>query len=120
VEDLSLPIEIRMCPIVREPDGLALSSRNRYLSPAERLQATGLSRALAAGQRLISAGQRSGPAVRDAMREVLHEAGISRIDYVAVVDPRTLAELAIVGEQAALLIAAFVGETRLIDNCLIG
>lgn len=118
--DLNVPIEIRVCPVVREPDGLAMSSRNRYLSPAERLQAVAISQSLSAGRQLIERGERSAAVVRDQMRQVLITAGIERMDYVAVVDAESLAEVNIISSRVALLIAAFVGQTRLIDNCLVG
>lgn len=119
VHDLDVPIEIRRCPIVREPDGLAMSSRNRYLSTEERRQATAIARSLRAGQQLIHGGETHGPLIVAAMRAVLTEAGIDRVDYLTVADPETLSELTTVDGQAVLLAAARVGQTRLIDNCLI-
>ncbi len=119
VADLDVPIEIRRCPIVREPDGLALSSRNRFLSTEDRRQAMAISRCLRAGRQLIQGGERHSPLIRDAMRMVLTDAGITRIDYVAIADPDTLIEMAQVDGRAVLLVAAQVGSTRLIDNCLI-
>jgi pantoate--beta-alanine ligase len=118
--DLDLPIEIVCCPIVREADGLAMSSRNRYLSPAERQQALALSRSLAEAERLLAAGERDGGTIREAMRKILTAAGIERIDYVAICDPDTLAEKPRIDGPAVALIAAFVGGTRLIDNALLG
>jgi pantoate--beta-alanine ligase len=118
-EDLAVPIEIVSCPTVREPDGLALSSRNRYLSLAERQQALALSRALDKAVQLVAAGQRdSGPIIAE-MRSVLTAAGINRIDYVALANPETLAELQRIEGPAVALIAAYVGATRLIDNRLL-
>jgi len=119
VVDLGLPIEIVACPTVREPDGLAMSSRNRYLSPAQRQQAVALSRALAKAAELVQSGQRGGDAIRQAMRNTLAAAGIEKIDYVAVADRETLAALPEVAGPAVALIAAFVGDTRLIDNRLL-
>jgi pantoate--beta-alanine ligase len=116
VEDLALPIEIVACPIVREPDGLAMSSRNRYLSPAERQQALALSQALNRAERLVADGQYDAASIVAAMRRVLAEAGLSRIDYVAIADPESLAERQSVDRPSVALIAAFVGDTRLIDN----
>ena len=117
--DLNLPIEIVPCPTVREPDGLALSSRNRYLSPAERQQALALSRALERAEQLVAGGERDGKAIQSAMRGVLTAAGIERIDYVAIADPETLAEKQTLDGPAIALIAAFVGATRLIDNRMV-
>ena len=118
-EDLALPVEVVGCPIVREPDGLAFSSRNVRLSRAERAAATVLSRALAAGRAALAGGERSSVAVRAAMRAVVETEPLVDLDYAAVVDARTLADPAHVGDLAGvrLLIAARVGPVRLIDNC---
>ncbi len=118
VEDLGFPITIRICPIIRERDGLAMSSRNRYLSPEERGQALAISRALDTGRLLVEAGERDVDRLRNTLRSVLGHAGISQIDYVQVVHPETLDELDQIGDAAIALIAAHVGKTRLIDNCL--
>jgi pantoate--beta-alanine ligase len=120
VADLDLPLAIRVCPIVRESDGLAMSSRNRYLVAADRVRATAIARALRAGRGLILDGERQATRVRDEMKAVLAAAGLDRVDYVAVADPNTLAELDELSGPVVLLIAARVGETRLIDNCLVG
>lgn len=120
VEDLNLPIEIFTCPIVREPDGLAMSSRNRYLSPAERSQALALSRALDAAEKLFAAGERESRVVIDRMENTLVEAGIERVDYVALADPETLIATQTIDGPTVALIAAFVGTTRLIDNRVLG
>jgi pantoate--beta-alanine ligase len=120
VEDLAVPIEIVACPTVREPDGLAMSSRNRYLSAAEREQALGLSRALARANQMVGSGERDAARVTTEMRNVLTAAGITRIDYVALADPETLAEKKSVDGPTVALIAAFVGKTRLIDNRMLG
>ena len=119
VEDLGLPIEIVSCPIVREPDGLAMSSRNRYLSSAERQQALALSRALSRAEEMAAAGEQCSSRITAAMRGVLASAGIERIDYVALANPQTLAELPQLDGPAITLIAAHVGHTRLIDNRLL-
>lgn len=119
VEDLLVPIEIRVCPIVREPDGLAMSSRNAYLSPSERQQAVAVARCVALGETLIQAGERDPAKVMSQMRIVLAEAGIDRVDYVAVADPRTLAEPVTITGQVVVLAAAWVGKTRLIDNRIV-
>jgi pantoate--beta-alanine ligase len=118
-DDLSLPVEIVGCPIVREPDGLALSSRNVRLSETERAAATVLSRALAAGRAAVEAGERSGAALAQAMRDVVAtEAGLVHLDYAAAVDAVTLLEASHIGDPTTvrLLIAAKVGAVRLIDN----
>jgi pantoate--beta-alanine ligase len=116
VQDLALPIEIVACPIVRESDGLAMSSRNRYLSPAERTQALALSRALDRAAQLVATGERDAAAIVSQMQQVLAAAGITQIDYVIVADPETLIEKQVLDGPSVALIAAFVGRTRLIDN----
>jgi len=115
-EDLNLPVEIVTCPIVREPDGLAMSSRNRYLSPGERGQGLALSRALKEADRLVRAGERSARAIEAVMRNILADSGIDRIDYATVADAETLSEIARIDGRAVALIACYVGATRLIDN----
>ncbi len=115
-DDLDLPIRVEACPTLREPDGLAMSSRNRYLSPAERQQAGAIWRSLLHAAHLAAQGERNAAAIRQQMREVLARAGITRIDYVALVDPLTLAEVEDVRADTVALVAAYVGGTRLIDN----
>ena len=116
VADLNLPVEIVGCPIVREQDGLALSSRNVYLTPEQRPQATALYRALQEGRRLAAAGERDTSQLRTAMEAILAAAPGVTADYVAVVDPATLEPLdRLVGPRRAL-VAARLGEVRLIDN----
>ncbi|MEX2173170.1 MAG: pantoate--beta-alanine ligase, partial [Pirellulaceae bacterium] len=118
-EDLNVPLEIRVCPTVREADGLAMSSRNRYLSPPERRQALALSQALAEAERLVAAGERNPDKMLAAMRNKLTSAGIERIDYVALADTETLQEKTEVAGPTVALIACHVGATRLIDNRLL-
>jgi pantoate--beta-alanine ligase len=120
VEDLDVPIRIEICPTVRETDGLAMSSRNRYLSPAERQQALAVSRSLGRVTALFRDGQRDAAALRAAMEQVLVEAHITRIDYAAIVDPRKLTDVTRADHESMALIAAFAGSTRLIDNCRLG
>ena len=121
--ELSLPVEVVGCPIVREPDGLALSSRNVRLSQAERQAATVLARALAAGRAALAGGERSGAAVSRAMRDVVSAEALVALDYAVLVESDTLTEVRTVADHAAadhdrlrLLIAAQVGPVRLIDN----
>jgi len=116
--DLDLPIEIVGCPIVREPDGLALSSRNRYLDVAARRQATCLHRALQDGRRLIQEGETAAAPVTARMRKVIEDAGSSRIDYVEAVDPASMQPMEEIDRPALLAIAAHIGGARLIDNLL--
>jgi pantoate--beta-alanine ligase len=116
VDDLALPIEVVVCPTVREADGLAVSSRNRLLSPVERAAATVLYRALEEGRRLIESGERDGEIVRERMRDVLAEETLVQPDYVSVADGSTLRELDAISGGALLSLAARLGTTRLIDN----
>ncbi len=123
--DLSLPVDIVGCPTVREPDGLAMSSRNRYLSPADRAEAIVVWRALQAGVAVVEAGepgQLTADQVSAAMLAVLEASPVVRsVDYAACVDPLTLATPTSVTSNVRLLIAARVGRgestARLIDNC---
>lgn len=116
-EDLSLPVRVVGCPTVREPDGLALSSRNAYLSEAERAQAPVLRRALEAGAALVEAGETDGAAVEAQMAAVIGGASLAGIDYAAAVSSATLArnQQPLQGD-VRLLVAARFGKARLIDN----
>jgi len=114
VEDLGLPIWISVCPTIREPDGLAMSSRNAYLSAAERRQAVGLHESLELAEKLWTAGEPV-DSIEGAMRAAI-EAREIRVDYAAVVDPDSLAPLATSGGPAVALVAGRLGGTRLIDN----
>ena len=116
VKELFAPTELVICPIVREPDGLAMSSRNAYLSPAEREQATALSRGLGTAQRLHAAGERDAGPIRDAVEEIVRAADGVTLDYVAVVAEGTLREVETLDGPAVVAVAARVGQTRLIDN----
>jgi pantoate--beta-alanine ligase len=115
--DLSMPVEVVGCPIVREPDGLAMSSRNVYLTPGDRAAAVVLRRALDAGQALAGAGEDDPAAVVASMSEVVAAEPRAVLDYAAAVDPGTLEVPERLGPDARLLIAARLGSTRLIDNC---
>jgi pantoate--beta-alanine ligase len=113
--DLNLPVEIVTCPIVREADGLALSSRNVYLSPSEREAALALPRSLDAGRELILQGERRAERVQSAILEALTNPAI-RVDYVDACDGQTLADMAEIQGPVLLAAAVWVGSTRLIDN----
>ena len=119
VHDLDFDLEMVVCPTVREPDGLAMSSRNRYLSSEERKQALVLQRALRRVEQRVSAGVVQSAVLIAEARETLAEEPAVRVDYVAVVDPETLEEVADVSRGAFIALAAFVGTTRLIDNLVI-
>ncbi len=114
--DLALPTTVITCPTVREPDGLAISSRNVHLSAAERAAAPVLHRALDAARERWTAGERSGDALRDEMRRVLAGEPLANVEYVSVADGTTLRELATVDGPALLSLAVRFGATRLIDN----
>jgi pantoate--beta-alanine ligase len=118
--DLAFPLDIVVCPIVREPDGLAMSSRNVLLNPAERAASTVLYRALTAAMEAWKSGQRSGDHLRATMRHIIEAEPLARIDYVSAADPVTLREIEGDAESALLSMAVFVGTTRLIDNMLVG
>ena len=120
VADLLLPVELIVCPIVREADGLAMSSRNRYLSAAERADALALSRAIQAGQSAFTAGQRNAEAICAAARLELTRRSAVRVDYVALVDWTTLLPVEQAHAGNLLAVAAWVGTTRLIDNGILG
>lgn len=120
VQDLNFNLEIVVCPIVREADGLAMSSRNVNLSPAARRQATCLYRALSAARQALARGERNAVNLRGLMLEIIGTADLARVDYVSVADPDTLQELELVQGRALLSLAVFVGGVRLIDNMVIG
>lgn len=119
VRDLDFPLEMIVCPTVRESDGLAMSSRNRYLSAEERRQALTLSRALHAAEMQVARGEHRAFALLQIIRTTLQEEPAIRVDYIAVVDPDTLLPIDDVDTGALLAIAAYVGNTRLIDNVLL-
>ena len=116
VRDLHIPVEIVPGPTVREADGLALSSRNAYLSPEERRAATVLHRALRAAAAAISQGERRGDAVRERMRDVLNTEPLARVDYAEVVDAESFQPAGALSGRLVLPLAVRVGGTRLIDN----
>ena len=119
VRDLNFPAEIIVCPIVREPSGLAMSSRNAYLSPQERESALALYRSLSQIRRAFEQGERQTARLIEAGRHVLAgESGV-RLDYLEIVDPETLNPLLELDRPALVAVAAFVGTTRLIDNILL-
>jgi pantoate--beta-alanine ligase len=119
VRDLDFETEIVVCPIVRESDGLALSSRNAYLSPTERRQATVLYRALNRVQFLVDKGEHNAAKLIQAARGVFAEEPAVRVDYVEAVNPDTLLPVNDISEGALFAVAAFVGTTRLIDNAIL-
>jgi pantoate--beta-alanine ligase len=117
--DLNFPIEIVVCPTVREPDGLAMSSRNTYLSPKERQAATVLHRALTAARAAFDEGERDAKRLRGIVTETITSEPLARLQYVSCSHLDTLQELETVADKALLSLAAFVGQTRLIDNVVV-
>ncbi|QDS90412.1 Pantoate-beta-alanine ligase [Rosistilla ulvae] len=117
--DMNVPIQLEICPIVREPDGLAMSSRNRYLSDDQRQRALGLSRALKAAEQQFRSGETDGPQLEQTMLDALAEAKVDTIEYAVIADAITLEPLPTIDRPAVALIAARVGATRLIDNTLL-
>ena len=119
IRDLNFDVELVRCPIVREPDGLAMSSRNAYLSREERAAATVLRRSLQDAGRLIAAGEREAKVVASRLRENIEVEPLARIDYADVVDANSLQPLPRIGDGVLLAVAVRFGRARLIDNLLI-
>jgi pantoate--beta-alanine ligase len=116
VGDLSFPVDVVGCPLVREPDGLALSSRNAYLSPEERTAATCLYRAIRGAADLVANGERDAAAIRARIAAVVEAEPLAHLDYATVVDDDTFEEIDHLDSPARALVAARVGKPRLIDN----
>ncbi|MCJ7487168.1 MAG: pantoate--beta-alanine ligase, partial [Candidatus Aminicenantes bacterium] len=114
--DLDLDTEVVTCPIVREPDGLALSSRNAYLSPEERKAALVLSISLRWAERAVAAGERNAAKVIAGIRSAIEAEPLARIDYVEAVDPVNLEAVAEIRGEVLIALAVFIGSARLIDN----
>jgi len=119
VADLNFDIEITVMPIIREEDGIAMSSRNRYLSPAGRQAALVLSRSLHKAAKLVESGQTDAAEISHTMREVIEVEPLAEIDYIAIVDTDTLDDLDIVRGKVLIALAVFIGKTRLIDNIIL-
>lgn len=121
VLDLDLFIDIRVCPIVREPDGLALSSRNRYLSPEDREKALVLSRSIRLCLQAISGGERNAKKLEEGVRHfIMRQVPEARIDYVSIVHPDSLESVTEASDGSVIALALYIGKTRLIDNHMIG
>jgi len=118
VRDLDFPLEVVICPTVREADGLAMSSRNARLSPQQRAAAPVLHRALEAAAEAISAGEAQAEELRSQMRQIVEAEDLAQVDYISVADPLSLAELETVDGPALLSLAVFFDRIRLIDNLL--
>jgi len=120
VRDLNVPVEIVVCPIVREPDGLAMSSRNAYLDPPQRQAALVLHRSLMAVQERFDQGERKVMTLIEAGRQPFAQDPTVRLDYFEMVDPETLDPVVDLSRGALVAVAAFVGKARLIDNIVLG
>jgi len=119
VADLNLPLEVVICPIVREPDGLAMSSRNRYLDGGQRRDATLLYQALCAARRRFDQGERAVDRLTETMREVLARSPAVDVEYAEIVDAETLEPLTTVDRRVLAALAVRIGSTRLIDNTIL-
>lgn len=116
VKDLNMDVEVVVCPIVREADGLAMSSRNTYLNAEERRQAGVLYQALLAAKAMIAQGERDAHRVKRHMEELIHRQPLANVDYISVVDPESLREITEISGAVLLALAVKFGATRLIDN----
>lgn len=120
VRDLNMDVEMIECPIVREPDGLAMSSRNVYLSPEERRQALALYRSLKLAEELFTKGERDALKIKREMEEFLRGFDKVKVDYVEIVDEETLEPVSKIEKKVIVAVAAWVGKARLIDNVILG
>ena len=119
VKDLNMPLTVHGCPIVREADGLAKSSRNTYLSPEERKAALVLSRSIFLGKEMVEKGERDCKKVIDAMKAEIEKEPLAKIDYVKMVDLTTMQQINTIDHGVLTAIAVYIGKTRLIDNFMI-
>jgi pantoate--beta-alanine ligase len=117
--DLNFPTEVIVCPIVREADGLAMSSRNAYLNPDERKAATVLYRALSAAKAAYEQGERSADVLRKIVTDILANEALARLQYISCADYDSLQEVELITGKTLLSMAAFLGKTRLIDNFIL-
>jgi len=119
VADLNFPVQIRPCPTVREPDGLAMSSRNRYLTPKQRQQGLCLGQALQQASRLFAAGQRDSHVIIEQIRPIIENHPEAQIDYISIVDNELCQPITVIDRPALLALAVRIGQTRLIDNIVL-
>ncbi len=119
VQDLNFPVDVVVCPVVREKDGLAMSSRNACLSPQERRRAVVLYQAIKSAERMAARGVRETAKIIQALEDLIHRVPETRSDYVEVVDPKTLELVRTITGRALLALAVTVGDTRLIDNTVL-
>jgi len=118
-QDLNLDVKIEILPIVREEDGLALSSRNEYLNPEQRMEALSLSRSLREAQQMIDKGERDTTLLKKKMQDIIKSASLTSIDYIEIVDMENLDPLPRIEKRALIAIAVYVGKVRLIDNVIV-
>jgi pantoate--beta-alanine ligase len=118
-KDLDMDVEIMVCPIVREKDGLAMSSRNVYLNPQEREQAVVLSESLALAKKLIIQGERDAFKIKAAIVDKITQKPLAKIDYVSIVDAQTLKDIHHITNRVLIALAVKFGATRLIDNIIV-
>jgi pantoate--beta-alanine ligase len=118
-KDLNFDIKIVGAPIIREPDGLAMSSRNKYLSHDQRKSALVLNQVLKQAQNSVARGQTSGESIVEMARKAIDSAGQTAIDYVELADPETLEKVSVIDRPVLMALAVRVGQTRLIDNCIL-
>ena len=119
MSDLNYPIEIRVCPIVREEDNLARSSRNIYLDPQERKAAPVLYKALNTAKNAYNNGERNGNNIRQIMLDIFNQEPKAKVQYVSCADINTLEELEVINNGALISVAVYIGKTRLIDNMIL-
>jgi len=119
VQDLNIPTRVFVCPTVRDASGIALSSRNDYLTDDEQQQAKALSQSLRVAAELVQQGQRDAAAIAARMRQVFADAGVVHVDYISLADPESLGEVQHITQPTMALVAARIGNTRLIDNELL-
>ncbi|MBI9017466.1 MAG: pantoate--beta-alanine ligase [Phycisphaerae bacterium] len=117
--DLNFPIDIIGCPIIREPDGLAMSSRNRYLSGEQRTQALVINKALQLGQKLFAGGMIKSQDIINKLSKMIQQQPLAKIDYISIVDKDLMHELDTIDRPALLALAVYIGNTRLIDNIVL-
>ena len=120
VADLNMNLEVVVCPTIREKDGLAMSSRNTYLTESERISATVLNKSLCLAEEMFATGERDARIIRKAMIELISQEAAAKIDYVSIADMQTLDEIATIEGKALVSLAVRLGKPRLIDNIILG
>jgi len=119
VKDLNISTQIEVLPIIRDADGLALSSRNVYLSANERVESLKLNQTITQAENLVRHGEKEAHAIKTFIKEDLSKSSLIKIDYISICHPETLEELTVIGNHVLIAVAIYIGSTRLIDNCLL-